>query len=418
MAEKPTLVPTLKAARKAAGALSVATTEAKNKALAAIAEALIAHKDEILAANQKDTDAAREAGRPGALIDRLTLSSERVDGIAKSLGEVIALPDPVGEIYDRSTRPNGLQVARMRMPIGVIGIVFEARPNVVVDAGALCLKSGNAVILRGGSEASHSNIVLGRIIAQAVKSAGLPEACVQVIENTDRALVLELLQARGKVDLVIPRGGEPLIRFVDENARVPVILHYKGVCHVYIDDEAMIDKALDIIVNAKVQRPGVCNAAETLLVHKEIAQLFLPEAAKWLTAEGVELRGCERARAVVPEMKEATEADWPAEYLDLILAVKVVDDMDDALAHIAKYSSGHTESIVTENAARAVRFLREADSSCVVHNASTRFNDGGELGLGAEIGISTTRLHAFGPMGLRELTASKFIVEGTGQIRT
>jgi glutamate-5-semialdehyde dehydrogenase len=404
-------------ARRAAAALAVASTDRKNAALTEIAKALRARTDEIVAANAQDVQAAVAAGRTPALVDRLTLDAARVEGIAAAVEQIIALPDPVGEIYGMKTRPNGLKIGRMRLPLGVIGIVFESRPNVVIDAGVLCLKSGNAVVLRGGSEAAHSNQILGRIAGEAIAKAGLPSAAVQVIEDTDRELVLHLLQARGLVDLVIPRGGEGLIRFVDQNATVPIILHYKGVCHVFVDREADLTKALPIIENAKVQRPGVCNALETLLVHRDVADDFLPAVAARLTELGVALRGCEDTRRVLPDAAEATEADWDAEYLDLILSIKVVADLDEALAHVAQYGSGHTESIVTENYTTAGRWLREVGSSCVVVNASTRFNDGGELGLGAEIGISTTKLHAYGPMGLAELTTSKFIILGSGQIR-
>ena len=417
MSKKDLMIAMLKAARHAAAKLAVADTDRKNKALAAIADAVRRRGAEILVENTKDVDAAREAGRPAALVDRLTLTPERLEDIARATEEIIALPDPVGEIHDMHSRPNGLRVARMRLPLGVIGIVFESRPNVIVDAGALCLKSGNAVVLRGGSEAVHSNRVLGAIVGDALESAGLPRAAVQVIGDPDREMVLHLLQARGLVDLVIPRGGEGLIRFVDENARVPLVLHYKGVCHVYVDKDGDLTKALPIIENGKVQRPGVCNAVETVLLHREIATVFLPAMSDRLTELGVALRGCTQSRDIVPALDEATDVDWETEYLDLVLSIKVVGDLDEAMDHIAAFGSGHSETIVTENYTTAGRFLREVGSSCVLVNASTRFNDGGQLGLGAEIGISTTKLHAYGPMGLAELTTSKFIVLGTGQIR-
>jgi len=417
MDKKETMISMLRAAREAASTLAVAETEQKNLALRHLANLLRQRKSDILAANAADVSRAREAGRTAALIDRLTLNDARVEAMAQGVEQIIALPDPVGEICDPTTRPNGLRVARMRIPLGVIGIVFEARPNVVVDVAALCIKSGNAVIMRGGSEAAQSNAVLGDLVAEVCDQTGLPPVSVQVVRDTDRELVLMLLQARGLVDLVIPRGGEELIRFVDENARVPVILHYKGVCHVYVDRDADLAKALPIVINAKVQRPGVCNAMETLLIDEPIADRFLADAARELQKHGVELRGCAASRRIVPSMKEATEEDWYTEYLDLICAVRVVNGVDEALAHIAKYGSSHTEAIVTENYTTAGRFLRAAQSSCVAVNASTRFNDGGELGLGAEIGISTSKLHAYGPMGLRELTTAKFIVLGNGQVR-
>ena len=368
--------------------------------------------------NKRDVQEAIQARKPAAIIDRLTLSEDRINGMAASLEEIAALPDPVGEIFDLQLRPNGLQVGRMRIPLGVIGIIFEARPNVVTDAGCLCLKKRKRRDFAGEApKRATANAALGDIITEAVAKTGLPEASVQVLKDTDRELVLELLRARDRVDLVIPRGGEGLIRFVGENATVPLVYHYKGVCHVFVDRDADLEKAAEIVLNAKVQRPGVCNALETLLVHEDIAERFLPVVAARLLEKKVELRGCERSRALVPEMTEAVEEDWPAEFLDLILAVKVVEDFDGAARHIRRYGSGHTEAIITENYTTAGRFLREITASCVMVNASTRFNDGGELGLGAEIGISTTKLHAYGPMGLRELTASKFIVLGTGQVR-
>lgn len=407
----------LASVKKASALLAVADTVQKNRALSLISKALVARSEEILEANEKDVAAGKEAGKTAALIDRLTLTNERIRGVSDAVKQIIALEDPVGEIFNPSRRPNGLRVARMRMPLGVIGIIFESRPNVVIDAGVLCLKSGNGAVLRGGSEARHSNAILGRVMRDAITESGLPPDCIWVPEKTDRELVLHLLKARQYLDLIIPRGGEGLIRFVHENAAVPTILHFKGVCHAYIDVDADFEKAVPIVLNAKVQRPGVCNALETLLVHKDIAGEFLPIVSNALKEKGVELRGCEQSRRIVPDMTPATKEDWDAEYLDLILAVKVVEDVDGALGHIARFSSGHTETIITENYSRAGRFLREAASSCVMVNASTRFNDGGELGLGAEIGISTTKLHAFGPMGLKELTTSKFIVLGEGQIR-
>jgi glutamate-5-semialdehyde dehydrogenase len=417
MTKKEEMHALLGAARAAARRLAVASTAEKNAALTALAAGLRADAGEILAANARDVGAARAAGKSAALVDRLTLNAKRLEEMAGAVEEVVVLPDPIGEIYDLKIRPNGLRVGRMRLPLGVVGIIFESRPNVVIDAAALCLKSGNAAVLRGGSEAAHSNRALGAALGRALAAAGLPATAAQVIDDPDRELVLHLVQARGLVDVLIPRGGESLIGFVAANATVPLIYHAKGVCHVYVDADADLAKALPIVMNAKVQRPGVCNAMETLLVHRDVAPHFLPEAAQALRAAGVELRGCERARAIAPYMAAADESDWSAEYLDLILAVRVVDDMDGAIAHIARYGSDHTEAIITENYTRAGRFLREVQSSCVLVNASTRFNDGGELGLGAEIGISTTKLHAYGPMGLAELTAAKFVVFGAGQIR-
>ncbi len=411
------LQPRIQEARKAAETLARLDSTRKNEALAAIAKGLRENVTRILTENRLDVERAEKEGKPAALVDRLRLDEARVEAMACTMEEIAELPDPVGELYDVKRRPNGLLVSRMRIPLGVIGIIFESRPNVVCDTAALCLKSGNCVMLRGGSDAEHSNKVLGDVLRAALHDAGLPEAAVTVIDTTDRAVVLEMLRARGGIDLMIPRGGESLIRFVDEHARVPVVLHFKGVCHLFVDREANLDMAQELTFNAKVQRPGVCNALETLLVDRPIAEEFLPKMAEKLFEAGVELHGCDTTCHLVPKALPATEADWPAEYLDLKLAVKVVDTMDEALEHIRQYSSLHTESIVTENYSRARRFLREVDSSCVLVNASTRFNDGGQLGLGAEMGISTTKVHAFGPMGLRELTTSKFVVMGDGQIR-
>jgi glutamate-5-semialdehyde dehydrogenase len=333
------------------------------------------------------------------------------------LRDIEGLKDPVGTMGPAWIRPNGLQIARMRIPLGVIGIIYESRPNVTVDAAGLCLKAGNAVILRGGSEAFHSNQALAAIIDRAIYHAGMPQKSVQVVPVRDREAVLMLLNQEEFVDLIIPRGGEGLIRFVVENSKIPVLKHYKGVCHVYVDADADMDMAQEISFNAKVQRPGVCNAMETLLVHQSAAEPFLPAMAKRFAEAGVELRGCVETCRILSDVKEAQESDWTAEYLDLILAVKVVEDMDDAITHIARYGSNHTDAIVTRDYERARRFVRDVDSSVVLVNASTRFNDGGQLGLGAEIGISTSKLHAFGPMGVEELTTTKFVVLGSGQIR-
>jgi glutamate-5-semialdehyde dehydrogenase len=390
----------------------------KDAALGLMAAALEARREEIKRENAKDVAQAKADGLSSALIDRLTLTDKVIREMASGLIEVAGLPDPVGQVTGMWRRPNGLQVGRVRIPLGVIGFIYEARPNVTVDAAALCLKSGNAVILKGGSEALHSNLVLGEILRDALTRSALPDKAIQVVPTTDRDAVTELLKMEDLVDLIIPRGGEGLIRFVSANSRIPVLKHYKGVCHIYVDREADLRMASEICFNAKVQRPGVCNAMETLLVHEGVSKEFLPAVAERLRDAGVEIRGCPKTLAVIPDAKPAEESDWPAEFLDLILAVKVVRDMDEALDHIEKYGSNHTEAIVTKNYDQARRFLAEVDSSVVLVNASTRFNDGYQLGLGAEIGISTSKLHAFGPMGLEELTTTKFIVYGDGQVRT
>jgi glutamate-5-semialdehyde dehydrogenase len=369
-------------------------------------------------ANQKDLDRAKEMGLSPAMIDRLTVSDATIKSMAKGLREVSGLHDPVGATTKAWLRPNGLEVTRMRIPLGVIGIIYESRPNVTIDAAGLCLKAGNAVILRGGSEAHYSNQALADIIGQVLGNCGLPETAVQIVPVRDRKAVNILLNQEEFIDLIIPRGGEGLIRFVVEHSTIPVLKHYKGVCHVYVDEGADLNMAGDICFNAKVQRPGVCNAMETMLVHRSMAKGFLPKMAKRLTSAGVEIRGCPETCQILPDALKAEPSDWPEEYLDLVLAVRVVEDMDQAITHISEYGSKHTESIVTRDYKRARRFARETDSSVVLVNASTRFNDGGELGLGAEIGISTSKLHAFGPMGVEELTTTKFVVFGDGQIRT
>jgi len=407
-----------KTAKEMAPAIATAKTDAKNKALKKIAQGLKDQLASLLEANAKDVAYAQEKGLSKAMIDRLTLTEDRVEGMINNLYEVIALPDPVGNITKMWLRPNGLKVGRMRIPLGVIGMIYEARPDATIEAAALCLKAGNVVILRGGSEAINSNIILGNIMTAALVKAGLPEKAIQVVPITDRDAVLALLEMEEYIDLIIPRGGEGLIRFVTEHAKMPVLKHYKGVCHVYVDDKADLEKAKKICFNAKVQRPGVCNAMETLLVHEGIAEKFLPDMLKTFTQAGVEIRGCPKTCNLFPSAKAATEEDWPAEYLDLILAVKIVADMEEAINHIAKYGSNHTEAIVTENYSRAWEFLEKVDASVVLVNASTRFNDGNQLGLGSEIGISTSKLHAYGPMSLEELTTTKFIVFGEGQIRT
>ena len=405
------------AARRAARTIGCCSAQQKNAALERMADGILQGTGVIQEANRKDLDAARAAGLSAAMIDRLTIKDATLAAMAQGLREVAQLPDPVGSLGPAWVRPNGLQVARMRIPLGVIGIIYESRPNVTVDAAGLCLKAGNAAILRGGSEAFHSNCALAAVIARSLADSGLPEAAVQVIPVTERLAVNALLQQEEFIDLIIPRGGEALIRFVVAHSRIPVLKHYKGVCHVYVDEGADLSMAEEVCFNAKVQRPGVCNAMETLLVHRSAAERFLPAMARRFRAAGVQLRGCEQTRRLVPEAVPASEADWPAEYLDLILAVRVVAGLDEGIAHIGAYGSNHTEAIVTRDYERARRFVREVDASVVLVNASTRFNDGGQLGLGAEIGISTSKLHAFGPMGLEELTTNKFVVYGSGQVR-
>ena len=417
MTIESTITDMAKAARDAAHKLSRVSSKQKNTALFTIAAGLEKEADFVQAENHKDLLRAEEMGLSGAMIDRLTVKAATIDAMVAGLQEVAHLNDPVGTMSPTWIRPNGLQIARMRIPLGVIGIIYESRPNVTVDAAGLCLKAGNAVILRGGSEAFYSNQALATIIARALENSGLPDKSVQVVPIREREAVYALLNQEEFVDLIIPRGGEGLIRSVVENSKIPVLKHYKGVCHIYIDADADLDMAQNICLNAKVQRPGVCNAMETLLVHRSVAEAFLPAMAEGFAEAGVELRGCAATRRILPDAQKARESDWPAEYLDLILAVKVVEDMDEALEHIAAYSSNHSEAIVTRDYENAQRFVREADSSAVLVNASTRFNDGGQLGLGAEIGISTSKLHAFGPMGLEELTTTKFVVHGTGQIR-
>jgi glutamate-5-semialdehyde dehydrogenase len=402
----------------AARKLSRVTEAGKNKALLRMAEELERNCKFLLEENSKDVAKAKKAGISRAILDRLILKQSTIEQMAKGLREVAALPDPVGKIISMWRRPNGLLVGKMRIPLGVIGIIYESRPNVTVDAAALCLKSGNAVILRGGSESIKSNLAIASVLQKVLKETSIPENAIQVIPVTDREAVVEMLQQEDYIDLIIPRGGEELIRAVVAQSRIPVIKHYKGVCHIFVDASADIDMAVDICLNAKTQRPGVCNAMETLLVHKDIAGKFLPMAANKLKKAGVVIRGCEKTKSILKNIEKAGEDDWYAEYLDLILAVKIVENIDQAIAHIEKYGSLHTESIITADYANSQRFLNEVNSSTVLVNASTRFSDGFELGLGAEIGISTTKLHAFGPMGLEELTTTKFIIYGNGQVRT
>ncbi len=404
-------------ARAAARVLNGAETGAKNAALQATAAALLAAQERLIAENRKDLDAGAARGLDAALLDRLALTPERIAGMAEGLNQIAALPDPVGSISDLDYRPSGIQVGRMRVPLGVIGIIYESRPNVTADAAALCLKSGNACILRGGSEAIHSNQAIAACIREGLQQAGLPADAVQVIETTDRAAVGELLRLKDFVDVIVPRGGKGLIERVSRESLVPVIKHLDGICHVYIDEGADAEKAINIAYNAKTHRYGVCNAMETLLVAEEAAARVLPQLAKQYAEEGVELRGCERTCALIADAKPATEEDWATEYLAPILSIRIVKDMAAAIEHIETYSSRHTESIVTQDYARARRFLREVDSSSVMVNASTRFADGFEYGLGAEIGISTDKLHARGPVGLEGLTTQKFVVLGDGHIR-
>ncbi len=406
------------AAREVAPRLAALSSAVKDDALKRMADGLLREKAFLMGENEKDLRYAEEKGLSAAMIDRLKLTDAVIEGMAQGLREIAALPDPVGEVVKMWRRPNGLLVGKMRIPLGVIGVIYESRPNVTADAAALCLKAGNAVILRGGSEAINSNLAIARVLQGAMEEAGVPAEAVQVIPFTDRQAVEEMLRLEEYIDVIIPRGGEGLIRFVTERSRIPVIKHYKGVCHIFVDRTADLEMALEICFNAKVQRPGVCNAMETLLVDEGIAPRFLPPMAERFQAAGVELRGCPRTRDIIPGVKEATEEDWYAEYLDLILAVRVVEGIDQAIAHILKYGSKHTEAIITSDYANAQRFLREVDSSTVLVNASTRFSDGYQFGLGAEIGISTTKLHAFGPMGVEDLTTTKFIVYGNGQIRT
>jgi len=404
-------------ARAASIQLATAAPSVKNRFLACAADSLMSSVGDIVRANDLDMNQGESRGLSSAMLDRLRLDQDRIAGMAASLKELIELPDPVGGIEGVQRRPNGLLVGRQRIPLGVIGIIYEARPNVTSDAASLCVKSGNAVLLKGGSEAFHSNMAIAEILRKALKDSGLPEDAIQLIPSVDRDVVRQLIQLTDYLDLVIPRGGEGLIRYVTENARVPVVQHFKGVCHVYVHAEADLEKARNIAVNAKTQRPGVCNAAETLLVDASVASEFLPKVSQSLMDMKVELRGCPRTVELVPSAKPAVDADWHEEYLDLILSVRVVRDFEEALQHISEYGSQHTEAIITESEQTARQFRDRVQSSCVVINASTRFNDGNQLGLGAEIGISTTKLHAFGPMGLEELTTRKFVVQGTGQVR-
>jgi len=410
------------AAKSASRRMAYLSAEVKNKALHNVADDLLAKKDEILSANQIDYHEAHTSGMNAAMLDRLMLDSSRLEAIARDVLAVAALPDPVGEVFDMRTLPNGLLLGRKRVPLGVVGAIYESRPNVTIDISVLCLKSGNGVILRGGKEAIHSNSALAGVVQEAATRAGVPEGAVQFIENTDRALVNHLLKMRRVIDLIVPRGGAELIKFVSENANMPVVAGGVGVCHTYVDKSADISKAVAIAFNAKVQRPTVCNALDCLLVHADIARRFLPLAAAAWAKAGVEMHCDKRAMAIlksVPSLKlaPATDGDWGKEFLALVAAVKVVDSLDEALEHIGRYGSGHSEAIITEEYGAAMRFLDEVDAACVYVNASTRFTDGGQFGLGAEVGISTQKFHARGPLGLRELTSYKWIIFGSGQVR-
>ena len=405
------------ACREAARAVAALTSTAKAQLLDAMATQLLADQDAILAANAQDLEAAKVNGIGSAMLDRLMLNPARIAGIAEALREVGGLPDPVGQITRADVRPNGIRVERVRVPLGVIAMIYEARPNVTADAAALCIKAGNAVILRGGKEAIASNQAIAASLHTAMANFGVPAAALTIVSDLRREAMVELLQLTDIVDLAIPRGGEGLIRFVAEHARVPVIKHYKGVCHLFVDASANLSKAVDLLIDGKCSRPSACNAIETLLLHRDVAASFLPQAAEALRERGVELRGCVASRAIVADMLPAVEADWDAEYLDLILAVRIVDDLDAAIAHIQRHTSDHTEVIVTQSPANADAFVAALRSAVVMVNASSRFSDGGQLGLGAEIGISTTRLHSYGPMGLEALTVERFVVRGEGQVR-
>ncbi len=405
-------------AKEGSRAIARASSEQKNNVLIKMAETIRKKAKELQKANKKDIDFAKKKGLTKAMIDRLTLTSQRIEAMAQGLVEIAALPDPVGEITSMRQRPNGMSVGKMRVPLGVISIIYESRPNVTADATALCLKAGNAVVLRGGSEAIHSNKAIVKILRGVAKKAGIHEGVITFIDKTDRQAIMEMLKLEGIIDVVIPRGGEGLIRAVTKNSRIPVLKHYKGVCHVFVDRNADLQMAQDICFNAKVQRPGTCNAMETMLIDEKVARKFLPGMIKRFRKAKVLLKGCPGTRRIDKSIKEAVDEDFYNEYVDLILNVRVVKDIDDAMAHIAKYSSAHTEAIVTENYAMAMRFMREVDSASVHVNVSTRFSDGFEYGLGAEMGISTDKIHARGPMGLEELTCTKYVVLGNGQLRS
>ncbi len=404
--------------RKASRTLASAPSSQKNDFLLRFAELLVGETDNLLRENAKDVSDAEEKGLSAALVDRLRLNPSRISALADGLREIAELPDPVGKISAKWDRPNGISVEKKRIPLGVIGIIYESRPGVTADAAGLCVKSGNSVILRGGSETIRSNLAISRLMSDSLSQSGLSPYTAQVVPVADREVITEMLKLEDKIDLIIPRGGEGLIRFVAQNSRIPVLKHYKGVCHVYVDEHADLAMAEEICRNAKVQRPGVCNSMETMLVHSSVADDFLPVAIKRLEQEGVAIKGCQNTRKLFPQVAPAAEEDWYKEYLDLVLNVRVVPTIDEAIGHIQTYGSMHTDAIVTEDPENSEKFVKEVDSSAVMVNTSTRFNDGFQLGLGAEIGISTSKLHAFGPMGLEELTTSKFVVRGNGQVRT
>ena len=406
-----------KRAKAASYELAKLSTETKNRALFNMAEALEKNTSEILEANQKDVEASKKKGVKEALLDRLILNEERVSKMAQCLREVAALPDPVGEIVKTWTRPNGLIIGQLRVPLGVVAVIYESRPDVTSDASGICLKSGNAVILRGGSDAINSNLAIGRVLNKAAVESGIPEGAIQVVPTTERSAAVELMKMRGYVDVLIPRGGAGLIKAVVENAKVPVIETGTGNCHIYVEEDADLTRAIDIIINAKCQRPGTCNAAEKVLVHRGIASEFIPKAIDALRSHGVEVRGCEETRKIVPDVVPATEEDWYTEYLDLIIAFKVVSGLEEAIDHINKYGTKHSDSILTADFNKALRFIRDVDSAAVYWNASTRFTDGNQYGLGAEIGISTQKMHARGPMSVQHLTTTKYFVLGRGHIR-
>ncbi|HIE25919.1 TPA: glutamate-5-semialdehyde dehydrogenase [Candidatus Poribacteria bacterium] len=406
-----------KAAKTAARKLANVSSDVKSSALLTMADNILKSNDKLKEENQKDIKAAQEKGLASALIDRLTLTDKRVDEMADGLRQISALPDPVGEVTRMWRRPNGLLIGKVRVPLGVVGIIYESRPNVTADAAGLCLKSGNAVVLRGGSEAIHSNIAIADILLKSAANAGLPDGCIQYIDVTDRQAVTELLKLDEYIDVIVPRGGKELIRFVMENSTIPVVKHEDGICHTYVDSDANLEMAESVCFNAKVQRPGTCNAMETLLVHESVAAKFLPSMCRKFAEAGVELRGCEKTQKIYPDVKPATEEDWRTEYLELILSIRVVGSLGEAIDHIMNYGSHHSDAIITDNYQKSQRFLQEVDSAAVYVNTSTRFTDGYQFGLGAEIGISTQKLHARGPMALEELTSYKFIVYGNGQLR-
>ncbi|MFI5398449.1 MAG: glutamate-5-semialdehyde dehydrogenase [Candidatus Binatia bacterium] len=418
MGLKENIVDLCGAARQAARLVATASADTKNRCLRVAAERLRANRSGLLEANRQDVSRGREAGLSAALLDRLTLTEARVDGMAKGVEEVAQLPDPVGETIAQWRRPNGLEIGQVRIPLGVVGVIYESRPNVTADAAALCLKAGNAVVLKGGSEALATNSAIATVLAEAALAADLPATAIQLIATAEREAVQVLLKQSQYIDVIIPRGGESLIRAITASSSIPVIQHYAGVCHTYVDEHADLAMAERICLNAKVQRPGVCNAMENMLVHAAVAPQFLPSMIRAFEQAGVEIRGCERTRQIVPGVRPASEEDWRTEYLDLILAVKVVDSLAEAIDFINTYGTGHSDAIVTEHLRQARQFLAQVDSAAVYVNASTRFTDGYEFGFGAEVGISTNRLHARGPMGLRELTTYKYVVHGSGQIRT